>query len=446
MNNFYIILLYVFAFSICDTFASTHLIGNSDANGYAYIEKRLNDFKDEIPMDLLFSTDPEVNFETYFGTYWYIPIMSTRVFDSGNGYVTWITPTTEKVFFKKEGKSEKLTDRGKVWTCILNKNSITISSLRTPTCFIYKLGRLHTAQINNNYYKFYYSQGKLAKIHKNNDLYASFSYLKNYLSRIYFPITSNKYDFKYTVTNINEFPLLIKVLQNDKSIFELKYSKGVAEKKNNNYFNDNVKVNTPTEIYRITISTSTSAYSNHWIEWDAASGILSKDSSGVYCIGSYIKNKNISYIAYKSNFLDHPEVVTMDYANAIKTHQNPYDGIMTKTSYVGAPGKSYMQIRKKEVRSNKSNKWDLIFSRIYDNNGRLIREMNSKNEMKEWRYPQDKDNGTYYEIVNGITVKTREYKSGKIFKEMQLINGDIYELLHLDTGFLVTKNGKKIEM
>ena len=72
MNNFYIILLYVFAFSICDTFASTHLIGNSDANGYAYIEKRLNDFKDEIPMDLLFSTDPEVNFETYFGTYWYI--------------------------------------------------------------------------------------------------------------------------------------------------------------------------------------------------------------------------------------------------------------------------------------------------------------------------------------------------------------------------------------
>ena len=105
-----------------------------------------------------------------------------------------------------------------------------------------------------------------------------------------------------------------------------------------------------------------------------------------------------------------------------------------------------MQIRKKEVRSNKSNKWDLIFSRIYDNNGRLIREMNSKNEMKEWRYPQDKDNGTYYEIVNGVTVKTREYKSGKIFKEMQLINGDIYELLHLDTGFLVTKNGKKIEM
>ena len=427
-------------------FASTHLIGNSDANGYAYIEKRLNDFKDEITVDLIFSTDPEINFETNIGAYWYIPIMSTHVFDSGNGYITWVAPTTKKVFFKKEGKSEKLTDRSKAWTCILNENSITISSLDTSTCFIYKSGRLHSAQINNNYYKFYYSQSKLTKIHKNNDLYASLSYLKSYISSIYFPITSSKYSFKYTVTGINEFPLLIKVLKNDKSIFELKYSKGVAEKNNDNYFNDKVKINIPTDIYRITISTSTSVYSNHWIEWDAASGVLSKDSFGVYCIGSYIKNKNISYIAYKSNFLDHPEVVIMDYANAVKTYQNPYDGIMTKTSYVGAPGKSYMRIRKKEVRSNKSDKWNFIFSRMYDNNGRLIREINNKNEIKEWRYPNDKDNGIYSEIVNGITVKSREFKSGKIFKEMQLINGDIYELIYLDKGFLVTKNGKKVEM
>lgn len=83
---------------------------------------------------------------------------------------------------------------------------------------------------------------------------------------------------------------------------------------------------------------------------------------------------------------------------------------------------------------------------MYDNNGRLIREINNKNEIKEWRYPNDKDNGIYSEIINGITVKSREFKSGKIFKEMQLINGDIYELIYLDKGFLVTKNGKKVEM
>ena len=236
---------------------------------------------------------------------------------------------------------------------------------------------------------------------------------------------------------------MIKVAQNDKTIFEFKYSKGTIENKNNDYFDNKVKVNTPTDVNRITISTSTRY--NYWMEWDSNSGILSKDSSGVYCIGNYIENKNVSYIAYKSNYLDYPEIVVMDYANATKIHQNPHDGIMTKTSYVGAPGKSYMKIRKKEVRS-RSGKWDLAFSRIYDNSGRLIREINNKNEIKEWRYPKDKDNGTYYEILNGITVKSREFKSGKIFKEMQLINGDIYELIHTDKGFYATKNGKKVEM
>lgn len=449
MNNFYIIIFFVFALIACDAFADSNRIGNSDANGYAFINRRLNSYNEEIPINLIFSTDPKINFETCFGAYWYIPIMSTRVFDSGNGYITWITPTKRRIFFKKEG-NKKLTDLGNGWACIQNKNSITISSLNGSTFYIYKSGRLHSMQVNNNLYKFYYSQGKLAKIQRNNELYASLSYAKGYVSFIHLPLVSRKYEFKYADTSINESPLLVKILQNDKSIYELKYSRGTVEKDNNIYFDDKVNVNIPTGIYKIDVATSISIPTptpfNQWIEWDSATGILAKDSSGIYCIGSYTKNNNISYVVYKSIYYDYPEIAIMDYGNAIQIQQNPRDGVMTKTSYIGAPGKSYMKIRKKEVKSNKSDKWDFVFSMIYDNNGRAIREINNKNEIIEWRYPNDKDNGIYSEIVNGITVKSKEFKSGKMIREMRLLNGDVYELFYLDKGYLVTKNGKKVEM
>ena len=449
MKKFNIIILLLFAFSVCDIFANPRQIRSSNTNGYAYIDKNLNGYNEEIPIDLIFSTDPEISFETGFGAYWYTPIISTRVFDSGNGYITWITPTKRRLYFKKKD-NENLTDLGKGWTCVLDENSITISSLNDSTSYIYKSGRLHSVQVNNNLYKFYYSQGKLEKIHKNNDLYASFCYNKGYVSCIQLPLLSRKYDFKYADTSISESPLLIKCLQNDKSIYELQYSKGIVEKNNNVYFDDKVNINIPTGIYRIaifsTISIPDPTPFNRWLEWDSATGILAKDSEGVYCIGSYLKNNNISYVAHKSKYYDYPEISIMDYGNATQIQQNPRDGVMTKTSYVGAPGKSYMKIRKKEVKSNKSDKWDFVFSMIYDNNGRAIREINNKNEIIEWRYPNDKDNGIYSEIVNGITVKSKEFKSGKMIREMRLLNGDVYELFYLDKGYLVTKNGKKVEM
>lgn len=441
MNNFYIIIFFVFAFSACDIFAGTRLIGVSDANGYAYIDRRLNGYNEEIPIDLVFSTDPEINFETNLGAYWHIPVMSTRIFDSGNGYITWITPTKKKVLFKKED-SKKLTDLGKFWEYIPNKDSITISSPNGSTSYIYKSDRLHSIQINNNIYKFHYSQGKLDKIHKNNGLYASFSYINGYIACIHLPAASFKYDFKYSVTDISESPLLIKILQNGKSVCELKYSRGTVGKDNDVYFDERVNVNIPTDIYRMTISASY----NHWVEWDSATGILAKDSSGVYCIGSYIKNNNISYIAYKSNFSDYPEFAIMNYANSVKKHQNPRDGTMIKTSFIVPPRKFNMEIHNKEIQSNKSDKWEFAFSRIYDKSGRLISETNNKNETKNCRAPNAKDNGIYHEIVNGVTVKSGEVKSGKTIRETRILNGDVYEILYLDEGFLATKNGKKVEM
>ena len=168
-----------------------------------------------------------------------------------------------------------------------------------------------------------------------------------------------------------------------------------------------------------------------FIEWDAESGLIMSDSGGEYKVcntlfdarnpdsngkttRSFGVNNSESMISYKKPEYKYAQVWGYSASRAIKTTQDPDTGEETRTSYIGSPGKASMKIRKIEKRLAGEKDWKLTLSKIYDENGNLIREIDADGNLKEFIY--DKKNRHIKTYESGILIykDSGEHKDGII--------------------------------
>lgn len=85
---------------------------------------------------------------------------------------------------------------------------------------------------------------------------------------------------------------------------------------------------------------------------------------------------------------------------AVKIEQNPLTGEQTRTSYIGNTGNASMKVRKIEKKLPNENDWQMILSKIYNENGNIIREIDGSGNLKEFVY--DKEGRHWKTLRNGI--------------------------------------------
>lgn len=133
---------------------------------------------------------------------------------------------------------------------------------------------------------------------------------------------------------------------------------------------------------------------------------------------------------------------------AIKIEQNPHTGEQTRTSYIGTPGNASMKIRKIEKRiSNKTN-WSIISTRIYNNNGNIIRENYGNGNIKEFIY--DKKNQHIKTIDNGKLIYKNSDANGNGIIYLKRINENYFIKKTMRNNvtevFIVDKVGNEIKI
>lgn len=156
-----------------------------------------------------------------------------------------------------------------------------------------------------------------------------------------------------------------------------------------------------------------------FISWDATTGIIISDSGGEYAVRNPLIDKfspeydayeiyrkrsgrtQESRISYKKPEYKYAEIWDYSSRNAIKITQDPNTGEQTRTSYIGNPGNASMKVRKIEKKSAGDNDWKLFYAKAYNDKGQLIREINSRGDIKEFMYDS---NGKHRKTIeNGLT-------------------------------------------
>ena len=435
----------VFAFAQVSRYFGQTPAGNSDTNGFVRIDKVFCD----IPLGngrsaelfFKFSTDPRLE-PKYLGAYWTIPFFESNVVKLSSNIYRWIAPNLRTYTFNKLPKN----DRGYKETYILNTTgslklnvakdgSVCIENVDDPkNRYLFREGKLvsfcegrdaDTFRIsyeNGNRPRMLYNVGK-------NSTEIEFAYNKEgFLTKVIMPKDKKTLFVRYGACNTFAGDGITKqgdILNSVSSITfadgkkeNYKYS-AEAKKKNRNILikNETEKPSASVSINRF--EQQTGEVSNGFIEWDATTGIIVEDSGGEYAVRNPIFDKHSpeymdnvfiadrkremktkeSRISYKKPENKYAEVWDYSLRTAIKIEQNPHTGEQTRTSYIGTPGNALMKIRKIEKRiSNKTN-WSIISTRIYNNNGNIIRENYGNGNIKEFIY--DKKNQHIKTIDNG---------------------------------------------
>ena len=134
-----------------------------------------------------------------------------------------------------------------------------------------------------------------------------------------------------------------------------------------------------------------------------------------------------SRISYKKPENKYAEVWDYSLRTAVKITQDPNTGEQTRTSYIGTPGNASMKVRKIEKKISNETNWNIISTRIYNNNGNIIRENYGNGNIKEFIY--NKKNQHIKTIDNGKLI----YKNSDVND-----NGIIY-LRRINENYFIKK-------
>ena len=448
-------------------------VGNSDTNGFVRVDKVFCDIElgngHNAELFLKFSSDPRQE-PKYLGAYWTIPFFDSNVVKLSTNRCRWIAPNLRPYTFNKAQKAERgyketyiLNTTGKLKLNIAKDDSICIENIDdSRNRYLLKNGRLvsfcegkdaDTFRIsyeNGNRPRMVYNVGK-------NSTEIEFAYNKDgFLTKIVFPNDKKALFITYSecdtlaedgITNQRK---LLKSISSitfaDGKKEEYRYS-AEAKKKNRNILTKKeegeMSANVPINKFEQKIGEDNKGF----IEWDATTGIIVSDSGGEYAVRNPIFDKysseytdgvfvadrkremktKESRISYKKPENKYAEVWDYSLRTAIKIVQNPHTGEQTRTSYIGTPGNASMKVRKIEKKiSNKTN-WNIISTRIYNNNGNIIRENYGNGNIKEFIY--DEKNQHIKTIDNGKLI----YKNSDVND-----NGIIY-LKRINENYFIKK-------
>ena len=483
----------IFAFAQVSRYFGQIPVGNSDTNGFVRIDKVFCDIPlgDGSSAELFFkfSTDPRTE-PKYMGAYWTIPFFESNVVKISSSNYRWIAPNLRTYTFNKVPKN----DRGYKETYILNTtgslklnvakdDSICIENVNDPkNRYLFREGKLVSfcEGKDADTFRISYENTRPRLIYNmsRNSTEVEFIYNREgFLDKVIMPKDKKTLLVRYGACNTFAGDGITKqgdILNSVSSITfadgkkeNYKYS-AEAKKKNRNILTKKeegeMSANVPINKFEQKIGEDNKGF----IEWDATTGIIVSDSGGEYAVRNPIFDKysteygddyfvtsrkreiktKESRISYKKPENKYAEVWDYNLRNAIKIEQNPHTGEQTRTSYIGTPGNALMKIRKIEKRiSNKTN-WSIISTRIYNNNGNIIRENYGNGNIKEFIY--DKKNQHIKTIDNGKLIYKNSDANGNGIIYLKRINENYFIKKTMRNNvtevFIVDKAGNEIKI
>lgn len=467
-------------------------IGNSDINGFMRIDKVFYKMhlgsSDSVELYFKLSSDLRQEFK-YMGAYWTIPFFDSYVEKISANRYRWIAPDLNVYMFVKSAKPDVgvketylLYSRNNLKLNVRKDSSICIEDTNdSKKRFVIKEGKLvlFCAGKDSDIFRISYANGNFPRSIYNvsaNSTEVIFEYGRDkLLSKIVFPKIDKIVHITYADFNVRVQDLNKNGTSFVKSVSSLKFTDGKTEKYNYCALPEKIdrrvldknggelKVKVFANRFEQSINNGESVGS---IEWDASTGMIIADSGGNYavrnpmldrCSGEYFdsifeldrKQSNRvkeSRISYSKPEYKYPEIWDYSRRTAIKLTQDPYSGEQERTYYIGKPGKTMMKIRKIEKKQAGEKNWKSTFTRIYDDKGNLIREIDKDGHLKEFVFTGDNINGTYAEFIDGVKLKYDVYKNAVKVYEMKNIDGNIYEVI-LSEDFKETnvkKNGEEI--
>ena len=424
-------------------------IGNSDFNGFVRVDHMLSriTFSDGTIADLFlkFSTNPTSE-KKYLGRFWSIPFFESHIKEISSQKIIWKTPSNNFLVFKKdtiaskkERKNIYILSTNESWRLEQqNKDIIITHKLDCERKFLYKNGRLirfSTGKNGDTIDIKYNKEFPIALLNTTkNELILSCTYKNNLISSIHILPASKNIFIEYTklASNANLTEYLITGLNfSYQSPLYFKYKWNLKQEKRK------ILTNYGLEVVSIPVNLFTQ-YTTHQkfeITWDNSTGLIVADSNGAYALQTplvdqhapeynttEIKNaRSRNRLAYKSLIeyyrkdTPYPEVWGYDTVNLIKIRQNPYDGIKQRISFIGRHGNLYMKVRKIEQQHPHST-WQMLSSNFYNNDGRLIRSIDSQGNITEYNY----SNLDLTRIIkNGETIFERVCNIDNSFLETQ---------------------------
>lgn len=386
-------------------------IGNSDFNGFATIDIDLFSFDIGAGLSadvyLKFQSNPRIEPKS-FGLFWSMPFAESRLvrknktryyfYPPNNGLYPFILdpnkPKGCEAFYRSMG-TKRLTLK------IFKNGKAKIERVSDPKCFYEfmnsKLIRFKPSKDHDEFKISYdYKGNPLAyrNITKKCNV-AEFFYKEGLITRIVVNNDKNQtFDISYIACD--------ELQPEAKTISEIKFPSGsttffkygrVKDAKRNILLQNEETITTPfAKINRIEMN---SAGTVSWLEWESNTGFIVADNGGEYAIRNPFldplnpdyKSKNFtvqrerwsetmdSTILYNKHGKKYPEIWGYDRNAAVKIVQNSNTGEKRRTSYIGAPGSTYMKSRKVEKKLPGQEIWQNEIYRVYDSDGRIIREI-----------------------------------------------------------------------
>lgn len=462
----------IFAFAQVSRYFGQIPVGNSDTNGFVRIDKVFCDIPlgDGSSAELFFkfSTDPRTE-PKYMGAYWTIPFFESNVVKISSSNYRWIAPNLRTYTFNKVPKN----DRGYKETYILNTtgslklnvakdDSICIENVNDPkNRYLFRGGKLVSfcEGKDADTFRISYENTRPRLIYNmsRNSTEVEFIYNREgFLDKVIMPKDKKTLFVQYGACNTFAVDGITKqgdVLNSVSSITfadgkkeNYKYS-AEAKKKNRNILTKNETEKPSVSVSINKFEEQTGEVSNGFIEWDATTGIIVEDSGGEYAVRNPIFDKHSpeymdsvfiadrkremktkeSRISYKKPENKYPEIWDYSLRTAVKITQDPNTGEQTRTSYIGTPGNASMKVRKIEKKISNETNWNIISTRIYNNNGNIIRENYGNGNIKEFIY--NKKNQHIKTIDNGKLI----YKNSDVND-----NGIIY-LRRINENYFIKK-------
>lgn len=462
----------IFAFAQVSRYFGQIPVGNSDTNGFVRIDKVFCDIPlgDGSSAELFFkfSTDPRTE-PKYMGAYWTIPFFESNVVKISSSNYRWIAPNLRTYTFNKVPKN----DRGYKETYILNTtgslklnvakdDSICIENVNDPkNRYLFRGGKLVSfcEGKDADTFRISYENTRPRLIYNmsRNSTEVEFIYNREgFLDKVIMPKDKKTLFVRYGACNTFAGDGITKqgdILNSVSSITfadgkkeNYKYS-AEAKKKNRNILTKNESEKPSASVSINRFEQQTGEVSNGFIEWDATTGIIVEDSGGEYAVRNPIFDKHSpeymdsvfiadrkremktkeSRISYKKPENKYAEVWDYSLRTAVKITQDPNTGEQTRTSYIGTPGNASMKVRKIEKKISNETNWNIISTRIYNNNGNIIRENYGNGNIKEFIY--NKKNQHIKTIDNGKLI----YKNSDVND-----NGIIY-LRRINENYFIKK-------
>lgn len=465
-------------------------IGNSDSNGFVRMDKMFYN----LPLgngrkaDMFFklTTDPCYD-PKYMGTYWTIPFFDSSVIKTAPARYVWKSPNHGTYTFNKSAKTDKsfeetyvLNTTGK-WKLNVSKGEILICDITDlKSRYVFRDGKLSQFCWGDGADTFrlsYNARGyplSVYNVSKNTES-VRFNYnSERELAGIYFPSEKKSVLIAYAPFSVyGENGDIVRGVRTVSSITFLDgrnetYQYKHEVRKRRNYLTKGGKEGSA-EVSVNKFLQKNGDGGEGFVEWDAESGLIMSDSGGEYKVCNLLfdtrnpdssgkirrslgVNNVESRISYKKPEYKYAQEWGYSSSCAIKTTQDPDTGEETRTSYIGSPGKASMKVRKIEKRLSGEKDWNLTLSKMYDENGNLVREIDSDGNIRSWDYEVSNQYIRKIEKFNGRIVQDRKTIKQNGNEEVLFYeeNGDvlffcysydaaskIYSLIHKKNGDFV---------